>query len=498
MNLTRRHFIALSGGAIGAAAFAAPGGKPLLRLGVVSDIHVFSSPEFPFSHPGFPYGRGSVAPFVRALEYFRARKIDALLLPGDITESGIDTQLKAVADAFESVFPGGKGIDGRKVERLFLYGNHDCNEPFRHGRYGREFFREKLGSDSALEKYGKEHAILGREREAWEYAFGEEWRPVMTKTVNGVPFILASWWHDNEESAAYMEKALASLDPHMPFFYSQHRYMRGTNWGSYGFDPDKGLLTRLFAAKAPNAVVVSGHTHYSLTDERSLWQDGFTALGASTLAYTGCLSGFENTHPAKGQDRVLQMPQIGGLPEGQQGMVIDVFADGLRIERREFVHGKELAPDWMVPLPAPKDSPVSHASRRRKETPPGFPSDAKVVCSRTNGKDRSGKATKQIVVEFSGADETAGRRAYAYAVSVEKDNGSVAPVPEKRVIAPYFFLTAEAAKSRSKQVCPKCVFAEDELPDDTRFRFAVRAVNSFGVAGAPVHSDWIDKNGENA
>ena len=130
-GITRRFFIGglASASALGgcravrmSAGSGLSNGRPNLRFGVVSDIHVFSSPEFPFSHPGFPYGRGSVAPFVRALEYFRARKIDALLLPGDITESGIDTQLKAAADAFESVFPGGKGIDGRKVERLVLYG----------------------------------------------------------------------------------------------------------------------------------------------------------------------------------------------------------------------------------------------------------------------------------------------------------------------------------------------------------------------------------------
>ncbi len=82
-DISRRGFI---GGAM--AAFFVSGcrtggwlaGRPSLRFGVVSDIHV-TTPK-------------SCAMFKKALRYFKSRDVDAVLLSGDITDWGIRSSLE--------------------------------------------------------------------------------------------------------------------------------------------------------------------------------------------------------------------------------------------------------------------------------------------------------------------------------------------------------------------------------------------------------------------
>ena len=84
---------------------------PLLRFGVASDLHVTDW--------------ASAETFRRALRWFRDQGVDAVTVPGDLTDHGILPQLENVARSWREVFPDDRAPDGRRVERLFIYGNHD-------------------------------------------------------------------------------------------------------------------------------------------------------------------------------------------------------------------------------------------------------------------------------------------------------------------------------------------------------------------------------------
>ena len=131
MNMTRRQFL------IGGAAFASlgafagnrfmlaaagfkAGGKPRLRFGVLSDIHILrigADEELA--------GGGNNLTFKHALEWFRSHDVDVVVVAGDMADRGMDDQLMAVAEAWYSVFPNDKYPDGRPVEKVFVTGNHD-------------------------------------------------------------------------------------------------------------------------------------------------------------------------------------------------------------------------------------------------------------------------------------------------------------------------------------------------------------------------------------
>ena len=100
-------------------------GEPNLRIGVLSDIHVRA--------------KDSQAMFRHALEFFRSRNVDGVLIAGDMADNGVEEQLKMVSDAWYSVFPDDKAPDGHKVEKIFIYGNHDVsNSPAIRARYATE------------------------------------------------------------------------------------------------------------------------------------------------------------------------------------------------------------------------------------------------------------------------------------------------------------------------------------------------------------------------
>ena len=87
------------------------GGEARLRLGVLSDIHIYDEKNVPV--------------FERALTFFRDRKADGVIIAGDMADRGLVDQLELVAKAWFKVFPENRRPDGQPIEKLFVYGNHD-------------------------------------------------------------------------------------------------------------------------------------------------------------------------------------------------------------------------------------------------------------------------------------------------------------------------------------------------------------------------------------
>lgn len=93
--------------------------KDSLLFGVLSDLHL--------TDPALgPCDRSSL--FRAALERFRDRGVDGVLVCGDLTDNGFVTELEEVARVWFPVFP-----DGRRVANLMLYGDHDMEGRIRKG-----------------------------------------------------------------------------------------------------------------------------------------------------------------------------------------------------------------------------------------------------------------------------------------------------------------------------------------------------------------------------
>jgi len=468
INVGRRSFIGglAACGAFGGCRSFAWGAKPNLRFGVISDIHVIT-PE-------------SACEFVGALEYFRDRKADAVMVCGDLTDWGLLSGLKYVADAWNKVFPNNRAPDGRKVERLFVSGNHDY-EGWWYGDMTMEMHAHGYSEDEALVKLGF--------KKCWEEVFQEEWAPVRRRTVNGYDFISGEWHdkYDNQDgfnlAPAWFDAHGKTLDPAKPFFYFQHAPIADTTGDSRrknGGTKAQSEIRNMLASRQ-NAVSFTGHCHWTFNDSRSIWQDEFTAIATPSMSYTTIPAGYENGSDKRNGDSKLAMQKLPSRPnlEEAQGYFVSVFPDRMEVERRDFEQGRDVSP-WIVPLPASREKPYDFKKSASREPVPEFPAGAKLKLCTRNTETRQGKWAIVQQLEFPTA---AGRnwRAFDYEARIVLEDGCV--VLTKRFLSPAFHKLAS-----DEPAAQRFFFNVDELPQAKAYRIEVRPRNCFGVAGAPLVS----------
>ena len=119
MAITRRGFI--GGIAVTfASALArrlsaeAAANEPLLRFGALSDTHLRTTDD--------PDQLG------RVFRWLHGRNADAVVISGDITEQGLNSEVDFLVRIWNDAFPGGKASDGRTVEKFWVWGNHDYSD----------------------------------------------------------------------------------------------------------------------------------------------------------------------------------------------------------------------------------------------------------------------------------------------------------------------------------------------------------------------------------
>ena len=493
MNMTRRWFIggAASLGAFQGCRFAeSPFGRSgvaRLKFGVISDIHVIAENTDRFR-------QGNTRTLKRAFRWFDAQGADGVVIAGDMADAGLVSQLQCVADAWNAVFPGGRSkLDGRPVEKLFVYGNHDWEG------FG---YNYSIFGSSPKDLPADQIRAVGLKK-VWEEVFEEEYAPIYRKVVKGYSFIGGHWdgangsrWGAGPDIAPFFAKCGKELDPSLPFFYFQHPHPKDTCYGSWAWGHDNGISTRVLSAY-PNAVAFSGHSHYSLLDERSIWQGAFTSIGTGSLRYAGepydefaADGGFENTVGStknrKGSTGRLMARVKAG--EERSGMLFAVYDDHVTITRRDFMNDCDLGPDWVMPLPAAESKPFAFAERAKRFPAPQFAAGAFVKVERAQQKVGKDKAEKEVAVfnlTVPAAVQTFANRVWRYDVRVEAKNGGKA-VLTRRVLSPDFHLPI--AKAQKSFVLPVPV---GDLPKDGEFRFTVTPLNCFDKAGRTLTTGYF-------
>lgn len=429
-SLTRRNFLfgasflSLSW-ASGATRLAAQARKPNLVLGVLSDLHItdFDSCEV----------------LRRTLAFFRDRDVDAVVIAGDLTDHGLLCQLENVARSWYEVFPDDCGRGGRRIEKFFVYGNHDCEGlEYRDSDMDRNFAVHGLTREEAARQ---ELRSLGLGK-CWEMCFHEPYAPICHKRIKGYDFIGAHWqdWCGQDGVEPWFAGHAGEIDASRPFFFVQHQHPFGTVFAQDIWCPDEGQSVRALA-KFPNAVAFTGHSHYPLTDGRCYWQGEFTSIGTSTLSYV-CLP-----------DGRTNKPDYRKNLDARQGQVVSVFHDRLEIDRFDFVAMERLDESVVLPLPAHTDSfGVRAVSNRNK---PFFPQGAKAEVN------QRGEAFE---VRFPAAVANREARPFDYKVVLE----GVMPDGVK-VRRSFLFFHPDVAFSKSRCMAPR----------DLSFSMPARELNGF-------------------
>ena len=182
----RRTFLGGFGAALGSAILPATAfakaGEPIVRFGVASGVHIAVG----WKEGGDPerLGLRSQPYFLeKALRWFDANKVDAVVFSGDMAHTGRMEELEKLVEVWNKVFPGMKRSDGEKVERMLVTGNHEIGQwPGLWSRYTDEQLR-KIRFD-----YDREHINAN-----WRKLFGEDYRLIWKREVKGITFVGAHY-----------------------------------------------------------------------------------------------------------------------------------------------------------------------------------------------------------------------------------------------------------------------------------------------------------------
>lgn len=307
----------------------------------------------------------------KALTVIKNNNVDMILFAGDMGDLGTRFAFQTYADAVDDVFGNEKPI----IQNIM--GNHD---------YWNKNALTAINHIKAFEDI--------TEQSPWTHY-----------VVNGYHFIGASpnygsmksgyritaKWLDDE-----LEKASADSDG-KPIFVMTHNQPFDT---CYGSDEWGDVSLNKVLEKYPNIVNFSGHSHYSILDERSIWQGEYTVMTTQSLSYTELETGKDNgTIP----------PNADATP---MGYIMEFSDDAIDIHRMNFADGNmgyEEKQDklWSFSLPYKNDGKYAFDSRKADNKTPvlsdttgtASSNDAKLILSFAAGTDDDFVHSYKVVID---------------------------------------------------------------------------------------------------
>lgn len=409
-----------------------------LKVGIISDSQIIPSDKKSdewlkiFSHH-----------LKNTLEILKKNKIQALIFAGDLTDSGTEYAYNEINEIINSVYK-----EEEKPIYNFIMGNHD---------YWLSYMEN--GKFSVKNGDKKEMQILF-------YNKLKE-KPFSHKVINGYHFI--NWGSENGSmddpnqniNWAETQIKLALEDSKTkPIIVTTHFSAENTVYGSQGYSAK--TLRNLFN-KYQNIIHFSGHSHYSLIDERSIWQNEFTSIQTQSISYIELEKGFKTGD--------IPRDEYGSMyiaAKNYMGLIMDLTDNCCQIQRISFEKGQLYGEPWIIDIPINKNNFRYTLEKRVKErNPPIFKfetvEDKKIVLEKDD-KIKSGYALK-----FKAAYHENFVQKYKIVLKNIKNNEI-----REMVYPSYFYLMPEDRKKIMRFNFDKSELSEGE------YEIRIYAIESFG------------------
>lgn len=319
-------------------------GNPL-RVAVISDLQLPDSTD-KTTH--------QYESFEKTLTMLKNKGMDVLIIGGDFTDLSTKNAWGTYKEIYDNVM-----ADSKQPIPLYIMGNHD---------YWLEYFVQ-----------AKEIATPAKLQRRFTKYTGEY--PYSHKVINGYHFICWSSSNGSYDKSytnkdwirGELDKAVAD-DPSKPIFVITHLNPSDTAYGSdeWGNDDINDVLKDY-----SQVISISGHSHYSLIDERSIWQGTYTAFTTQSLDYIELESGkFNGSIPkdAYGNSLADVLPAC---------LYMEIDDSKVAINRLEANTGEILKEPWVIDAPFGSEMSLSkyNAGRADANQAPKLDDDLKVSVS---------------------------------------------------------------------------------------------------------------------
>ncbi|MGN0532327.1 MAG: metallophosphoesterase family protein [Eubacterium sp.] len=269
-----------------------------------------------------------------ALTALKNNNVDMILFAGDIGDLGTYFAFETYENTIDEIFG-----DDRPIVQTVM-GNHDFwNKDAKTATNHIKAFKEVTGESPWTHYVVNGYHFIGASPNCGSMSAG---------------YGLTSRWLDKE-----LEKASAESDG-KPIFVMTHNQPKDT---CYGSDEWGDSSLNKVISKYSNVVLFGGHSHYSVLDERTIWQGEYTVIQTQSLSYIELETGKENgTIP----------PNADKTPMGY----IMEFTDSEIQLHRVLFDGSDMGVEqkadslWRLPLPYTNDGRYSFDTRKAANTAP--------------------------------------------------------------------------------------------------------------------------------
>ena len=344
--------------------------SPVLRFIASSDTHIRDDSDLTARRIGKMLELGYAA----AEKDPSHNKLDAVLIAGDLTNDGTETEFVKFRDVVfgslkdDTRFLGvvAKNHDGYKMRRAKM----------------RAVYEELTGNDADF------HVVIGG------YHFIG-----LSASKNDLAHYAAGQlvWLKKQ-----LDEAVAD-DANRPVFVMHHEHVLNTVYGSTAYEMWGVPYFTSILRQYPQVVDFSGHSHYPLNDPRSVWQGEFTAIGTGAIYYADFCIGAARSYDTDDEYDVSTC------------WIVEVdAANRIRLTGMDVEAGEALC-EYVLDNPAdPANRDYTPAKRKAASTAPVFPAGSALTV-REDGDKR--------VLEIPAAQSTDGMPVVLYRVYVQNKLG---------------------------------------------------------------------------
>ena len=298
------------------------GNKTSIKVGIISDSQIITS-----SKKEDEWLKIFSDHLKQSLEILKLHKIEVLIFAGDLTDGGTEYSYDEINSIYNTVYKN----EEEKPIFNYIMGNHDYWLSYmENGK-----FSPKIGDSKEL-----------------QYLFFKKMKekPFTHKIINGYHFI--NWGCENGSldnpniNINWIEQQIKIAledDKNKPIFVTTHFAAEDTVYGSNDWGT---TLIKNILKKYSNIIHFSGHSHFSLIDERSIWQKEFTSIQTQSVSYVELDKGFENgPYPCDEYGDI----QIAG--KNYMGLIMNINDSKIEIQRISFENNILYGKPWIIELP---------------------------------------------------------------------------------------------------------------------------------------------------
>jgi Icc-related predicted phosphoesterase len=311
------------------------GNGKTVKIGIISDLQLDKKKAFYSNYSIFKDYSHNV---YTSLKFFKKNNIDVIIITGDITNNGKVINYIYFKEIFYLVYN-----NIHKPILISLMGNHDYFDKETTPQENRYNFYKCMNS------YPYSHYIINN----YNFIF---WSSDNLNIETGIQDY--SWIKSTiEEAKKNMNKKGD------PIFIITHIPPKHTIYGSDTFGGHQGIYD--FLKNYPEVICISGHSHYSLRNIRSIWQGSFTVINTQSLSYVNLEKSFQN----------FEKVRIDSTKNDSMGLIAYLNEKSVIFSRVEFSTGEVLDERWKIDFPIDVNKFKYNFEKRNKKIKPIFTSD---------------------------------------------------------------------------------------------------------------------------